>query len=262
MIEYPEICRLVKPLIFDSHAHLDDEKFEGIRDTLIPSMKNYGVCGIITCGCDKESSQKALSLAKAYDFIYAAVGIHPENINSDTTVEDIRNLAKNSKCVAIGEIGLDYYWNQDSAAQIDLFEKQIVLAKELDLPIIVHDREAHADTLEILKKYKPKGVLHCFSGSSEMAKEVIKLGMYIGVGGVVTFKNARKLLETLPIIPLDKLLLETDCPYLAPEPFRGKICHSGFIYYTANRIAEILNLNLETVLEETAKNAKTLFSIV
>lgn len=248
--------------IFDSHSHYDDERFDSIRDTLFTEMHKNGVCGIVTCGCDEKSSKSALNLAEQYDFVYAAVGIHPESINSGTTIEQIKSLSQHKKCVAIGEIGLDYYWQTNTREeQIEIFEKQILLAQELDLPIIVHDRDAHADTLEILKKHKPKGVVHCFSGSVEMAKEVIKLGMYIGVGGVITFKNAKKLPDVVKIIPDDLLLVETDCPYLAPEPHRGTLCHSGMIKYTAQKIAEIRNTDSEYILKLTAQNAKQLFNI-
>ena len=225
-------------------------------------MHKNGVAGIVTCGCDEQSSKKALEMAEQYDFVYAAVGIHPGNLDSGTTVEQIRALASHKKCVAIGEIGLDYYWVDDNKPQqIEVFEKQIMLAKELDLPILVHDRDAHADTLEILKRHKPKGVVHCFSGSVEMAQEIIKLGMYIGVGGVITFKNAKKLPDVVRIIPDELLLVETDCPYLAPEPYRGKLCHSGMINLTAQKIAEIRNTTTEQILQLTAQNAKLLFAL-
>ncbi|MBQ6884237.1 MAG: TatD family hydrolase [Clostridia bacterium] len=248
--------------IFDTHAHYDDNRFDDIRDDLLTVIHQNGVCGIVTCGCDEVSSKKALKMAEDYSFIYAAVGIHPGNIDSGTTIEQILELATHKKCVAIGEIGLDYYWVDDNKPQqIDVFEKQIELAKKLDLPIIVHDRDAHGDTLEILKKHKPKGVVHCFSGSVEMAQEVIKLGMYIGVGGVVTFNNAKKLPDVVRIIPDELLLVETDCPYLAPVPYRGQVCHSGLIKYTAQKIAEIRGTTTEQILNLTAKNAKNLFQI-
>lgn len=248
--------------IFDTHAHYDDERFDDIRGELLAEMKQNGVCGIVTCGCDKISSKKALQMAEQNDFVYAAVGIHPGNIDSGTTVEQIKELARHPKCVAIGEIGLDYYWvNDNKPQQIEIFEQQIILAKELDLPILVHDRDAHGDTLDILKKHKPKGVVHCYSGSVEMAEEIIKLGMYIGVGGVITFKNAKKLPDVVKIIPDNLLLVETDCPYLAPEPYRGKLCHSGLIKYTAQKIAEIRNTTTEQILNLTAKNAKKLFNL-
>ena len=248
--------------IFDTHSHYEDERFDDVRDELFCEMHQNGVCGIVTCGCDEASSKKALKMSENYDFVYAAVGIHPGNIDSGTTVDQIRVLANHPRCVAIGEIGLDYYWVSDNKpTQIEIFEKQILLAKELDLPIIVHDRDAHGDTLEILKKHKPKGVVHCFSGSVEMAEEIIKLGMYIGVGGVITFSNAKKLPDVVKIVPDELLLVETDCPYLAPVPYRGKTCHSGMIKYTAQKIAEIRGTTAQSILELTAKNAKILFNI-
>ncbi len=248
--------------IFDTHSHYEDSRFDDIRDELFTTMHQNGVCGIVTCGCDEASSKAALDMAAQYDFVYAAVGIHPGNLASGTTVEQISALATHKKCVAIGEIGLDYYWTNDNKPQqIEIFEQQIMLARELDLPIIVHDRDAHGDTLEILKKYKPKGVVHCFSGSVEMAQEIIKLGMYIGVGGVITFKNSKKLPDVVKIIPDELLLVETDCPYLAPEPYRGKTCHSGMINLTAQKIAEIRGTTPESILNLTAKNAKKMLNL-
>lgn len=259
---YPDDCKLTEPLIFDSHAHFDDERFDDCRDTLLNELSK-SVCGIVTCGCDKDSCKKALSIAQNHNFVYAAVGIHPCNTDSGTTVEDIERLAQHKKCVAIGEIGLDYYWEPDRKnEQKQIFISQIELAKKLDLPIIVHDREAHADTLQILKEYRPKGVVHCYSGSPEMANEIIKIGMYIGVGGVVTFKNAKRLPEVVEAIPEDRLLIETDAPYLAPVPYRGETCHSGLIPLTAEKIAEIRKTTAKEILKITAKNAKTLFGIV
>lgn len=256
------ITDINKSPIFDSHSHYDDSRFDGIRDELFCSMHKNGVSGIVTCGCDAQSSQKALDMAQKYDFVYAAVGIHPENLDSGTTVAQIKELADNKKCVAIGEIGLDYYWSADKKQQqIEVFKEQIKLSKELNLPIIVHDRDAHCDTLNILKEYKPKGVVHCFSGSVEMAQELLKLGMYIGVGGVITFKNAKKLPDVVKIIPDEFLLVETDCPYLAPEPHRGKLCHSGMINLTAKKIAEIRNTTPENILLQTSQNAKKLFNL-
>ena len=248
--------------IFDTHSHYEDERFDAIKNELFAQMQQNGVCGIVTCGCDKVSSNAALKMADEFEFVYAAVGIHPGSIDSGTTVEQIRELATHKKCVAIGEIGLDYYWVDDNKPQqIEIFENQILLAKELDLPIIVHDRDAHGDTLEILKKHRPKGIVHCYSGSVEMAEEIIKLGMYIGVGGVITFKNAKKLPDVVKIIPDELLLVETDCPYLAPEPYRGKLCHSGMIKYTAQKIAALRGTTLEHILTTTANNAKKIFNI-
>lgn len=251
-----------KALIFDTHAHYDDPIFEGIFDNLIKEMQNSGVGGIITCGCDKESSLKALELAEKYDIVWAAVGIHPGNIDSGTTVEEIEKLAKYPKCVAIGEIGLDYYWRQDNKQhQLEILKAQLELANKLDLPVLFHDRDAHADTLEILKYYKPKGVVHAFSGSVETAREIIKLGMYIGVGGVLTFNNARALPSVVLDVALNRILLETDAPYLAPVPYRGKTNHSDYIKFVAEKLAEIKDLTADEILAQTFKNAKNLFNI-
>ena len=181
----------------------------------------------------------------------------PENY-----IEALRRMAQDKKCVAIGEIGLDYYWRQDNKdLQKKVFEEQILLAQELSLPIIVHDREAHEDTLNILKKYKPKGVLHCFSGSAETAKEILKLGMYIGLGGAVTFKNARKPVEVAEMLPLDRLLLETDCPYMAPVPMRGKRNNSAYIQYVAEKIGKIKGIDPQEITDNATENVKKLFGI-
>lgn len=259
---YPEECKLKENLIFDTHAHYDDVKFDNIRDELLISLHNNGVDKIITCAVDGVSAKDTIRIAEKYDFIYAAVGIHPENLESKTTISEIRDLSRHEKCVAIGEIGLDYHYTSDNKEeQIQVFESQIILANKLNMPVIVHDRDAHADALEILKKHRPKGVLHCFSGSAEMAREIIKLGMYIGVGGVVTFKNAKKMPDVINAIPKDRILLETDCPYLAPEPYRGKLCHSGYITLTAERVSQISGLTRDDILNITRKNAEKLFNI-
>ncbi len=250
--------------IFDSHAHYTDKAFNDDRENMLGSLRESGICGVINCGADIESSVFSVDLANKYDYIYAACGIHPEEADKipENYIEILKNLARNEKCVAIGEIGLDYYWRQDNKEkQKELFENQILLSKELDLPIIVHDREAHGDTLEILKKHKPKGVLHCFSGSPETAEEILKLGMYIGLGGALTFKNARKAVEVAEILPSDRLLLETDCPYMAPVPFRGKRNYSGYIPYIAEKVAEIKGIDPQTVLDITSENAKKLFDL-
>ncbi len=250
--------------IFDSHTHYTDKAFNEDREIMLGSLKESGVCGIINCGADIESSVSSIELANKYDYIYATCGIHPEEADKipENYIVILRDLAKNKKCVAIGEIGLDYYWRQDTKdLQKELFEKQILLAKDLDLPIIVHDREAHGDTLEILKKHRPKGVLHCFSGSPETAAEVLKLGMYIGLGGALTFKNARKAAQVAEMLPLDRLLLETDCPYMAPVPMRGKRNNSGYIPFVAEKVAEIKGIDPQTVLDVTTENTKRLFNI-
>lgn len=250
--------------IFDSHAHYDDEQFENDRNELLVSFKEKGISGVVCCGTNIENSRFSIELSHQYDFIYSAVGFHPLDNDkySDGDLEIIKELASDPKCVAIGEIGLDYHYEKESREnQLILLEKQILLANELDMPIIFHDRESHEDTLNILKKYKPKGVLHCFSGSVEMAKEIIKLGMYIGLGGAVTFKNAVKPCEVAKFVPSDRLLIETDAPYMTPVPFRGKRCNSLHIPYTAEKIAELRGCTAQEILDLTDKNAKQLFNI-
>ncbi len=261
MTELINPCPVTEPVIFDTHAHYDDERFKEIKD-LFPFLKSHGVGGIITCGCDVQSSRDALSIAEKYDFVYSAAGIHPENLENGTDQYEIEKLCKKDKCVAVGEIGLDYYWHDDNKPlQKQTFSEQLMLANRLGMPVIVHDRDAHADMLEILKEYKPKGVVHSFSGSPEMADEIIKLGMYIGVGGVITFKNARKLPEVVKRIPQERILLETDAPYLTPAPYRSKINHSAMIYLTAQKIAEIKQIPTDFVLKTTFDNARKLFGI-
>lgn len=248
--------------IFDTHAHYDDEQFNEDRASALSFVKENGVERIINCGCDVESSKKSIALAHEYDFIYCAVGLHPENIGeeNDKELSEIKALYKNEKVVAVGEIGLDYYWVKDNREkQLEVFEKQVILANELNLPIIVHDREAHEDTLNILKRHKPKGVLHCFTGSVEMAKEILKIGMYIGIGGSVTFKNAKKPVEVCRQLPMERILLETDCPYMSPVPFRGKRNNSALIAYTAEKIAEIKETDVQSVVDICRCNAEKLF---
>lgn len=247
--------------IFDTHAHYDDEAFSEDIAELIPQLKQRSVSGIITCGCNKESSIKALELAHKYDIVYAAVGIHPENTDGGYDEAWIRSLAKDERCVAIGEIGLDYHWKEPNDTDKQIFINQLLLAKELDMPVIMHDREAHADVFEIVRQYKPRGVMHCYSGSAEMAKQLVDMGIYIGIGGVLTFKNARKTVEVAEQIPLDMILLETDAPYLAPVPFRGKRNDSSKIAFVAQRLAEIKGISIKEVLDVTEQNAKHLFNI-
>lgn len=250
--------------IFDTHSHYDDSKFNPDREDLIESLQSQGVSYVVSCGCDINSTQFNFDLAQKYEFFYFASGFHPENLeNADIKdLEIIKKFAKNEKCLAIGEIGLDYHWmSSPKSTQQNFFIKQIELAAELDKPVIVHDREAHGDTLDILKATKPKGVVHCFSGSKEMAREIIKLGMYIGLNGVVTFNNARKSLEVVKEIPLDKLVLETDCPYLAPVPMRGKRNDSSLIPYVAEKIADVLDMDAQELLDITSRNAKRLYEM-
>lgn len=250
--------------IFDSHAHYDDEQFETDRNELLVSFKEKGISGVVCCGVNTETSEFALRLSHKYDFVYSAVGFHPLNNDEyrEGDLDKIKQLAQDKKCVAVGEIGLDYHYEKESReAQLVLLEKQIILANELDLPVIIHDRESHEDTMNILKKYKPKGVVHCFSGSVEMAKEVVKLGMYIGIGGAVTFKNAVKPCEVARFVPADKLLVETDAPYMTPVPFRGKRNDSSLIPYTAEKIAELRGITAQEILDLTDRNAKELFNL-
>lgn len=250
--------------IFDSHAHYDSEAFNDDRKELLHALPSQGVCGIINCASDMASAITSLELADEFDFIYAACGVHPHEAEGckQGYIDVLRKLCSEEKCVAVGEIGLDYHYDfSPRDIQKKVFEEQIVLAKELDLPIIVHDREAHEDTLELLKKYKPKGVVHCFSGSVEMAKEIVKLGMYIGLGGAVTFKNARKPLEVAAYVPDDMLVIETDCPYMTPVPFRGKRCDSSYIPYTAEVIASARGTTAQEILDLTRKNANILFNL-
>lgn len=250
--------------IFDTHAHYDDARFDDDRDALLGSLEEKGVTRVINCGVDQKTSRTTLDLAHRYDFVYAAVGFHPEDC-ADVTDEDfaaMRALYDDPKVVAVGEIGLDYYWDTvPKDVQLDVFERQLILANELDLPVIVHDREAHADTLALLKKHRPKGVLHCFSGSVEMMEEAVKIGLYIGLGGAVTFKNAKKPLAVAAAVPSDRLLLETDCPYMAPVPFRGKRNDSSLIAYVAERIAEVRDEDPQALVDRCRENANQLFGI-
>ncbi len=252
--------------IFDTHAHYDDERFDINRDDLLNTLSDNGVGYIINNSTDLfDSAERCLKMSETHKFCYTAVGIHPEVVETKGAEVDearLRELVGRPKVVAIGEIGLDYYWSTEHKdSQKAVFRRQCELANEMNLPVIVHDREAHGDTLHILREVKPKGSLHCFSGSREMALELVKLGMYIGVGGVVTFNNARKLVETVEAVPIERLLLETDAPYLSPVPYRGKTCHSAYIYYTAMKIAEIKGIDVSEVLKITSINAKRLFSI-
>ncbi len=250
--------------IFDTHSHYDDEKFNPDREMLISNLQSQGVSNVVSCGCDIETTQFNFDLAQKYDFMYFAAGFHPECLEGASLedLEIIKKFAQNKKCVAIGEIGLDYHWmSSTKKVQKEFFTSQIELAAALDLPVIVHDREAHGDTLDILKTTKPKGVVHCFSGSKEMAREIIKLGMYIGLNGVVTFNNARKSLEVVRDIPLDCLVLETDCPYLAPVPHRGKRNDSSLIPFIAEKIATLLDMDAQELLNITNENAKKLYNL-
>ncbi|MBR1810856.1 MAG: TatD family hydrolase [Clostridia bacterium] len=250
--------------IFDSHAHYDDPRFDEDRQALLSSLPSKGIVGVITCGTDIVTSQKSLKIAEKYPYIKAACGIYPGEADKIAPGDfaSLSEMLKNKNCVAIGEIGLEYHYDDvPRATQLACFEKQLKMAVYLDMPVIVHDREAHEDTMRLLRKYKPKGVLHCYSGSVEMLKEIVKLGMYIGLGGAVTFKNAQKPLEAASFVPLDRLLVETDAPYMSPVPFRGKRCDSSMIAYSAAKIAEARGMEVDALLAATAENARRLFQI-
>ena len=252
--------------IFDSHAHYDSEAFEEDRDELLTALPDRGIIGVINCGSDLDSSRYSIKLAQQFSYIYAAVGVHPQECGKYPSFAschgELSDLARQNKVVAIGEIGLDYHYDcAPREVQKAWFEQQIILAKELSQPMIVHDREAHEDTMKILRAHRPKGVVHCFSGSVEMAREVLSLGMYIGLGGAVTFKNAKTPPAVATAIPLDRLLLETDAPYMTPVPRRGKRCDSTDIRYTAARIAELRNCPVEMILQAGERNARALFAI-
>ena len=251
--------------IFDSHSHYTDSSFDEDRDTLLKSMPQKGVSGIVVVASSLDDSKKCIEIAEGYDYTYAACGVHPEceAKTPDGFVTELETLLRSSdKVRALGEIGLDYHYDDyNRERQIKLFTQQLELAKDMNLPVIIHSRNANDDTMEILRKYKPNGVLHCFSGSAETAKEVISLGMYISFTGVLTFKNAKKALKALGEVPLDRLMLETDCPYMAPEPYRGQRCDSSMIARIAEKAAEIKGVSPQEILDVTAENAKRFFRI-
>ncbi len=254
-------------MIFDTHAHYDDEAFNEDREKLIDEISRSEIRKIVNVGANLVTSQNSVDLSEKYDFFYAAVGVHPDDAAEVTEegIERLRELAKGKKVVAVGEIGLDYYWNKDNSdLQKTAFKRQIELARELSLPIIVHSRDAAADTMELLHETdagKLGGVIHCFSYSPEIALESVKMGFYIGIGGVVTFKNAKKIKESVEAIPLEKIVLETDCPYLAPDPFRGKRNSSLYLGYVVKEIARLKGIDENTVMEQTFKNALNMYNI-
>ena len=253
-------------MLFDTHAHYDDERFDADRDALLASMPEKNVGLIVNPGCDLPTSRMAVALAEKFDFVYAAVGIHPENCGDfvPEQIDTLQNLAKNPRVVAIGEIGLDYYWedNPPRAFQRTVFRKQLALAVELDLPVIVHDREAHGDCLAIIKEFSTvTGVFHCFSGSPEMARELLQMGWYLGFDGPVTYKNARRAPEVAAVTPPERMLIETDSPYMTPVPYRGKRNDSGYVYLVAEKLAAWKGLAPEELARITTENGKRLFRI-
>ncbi len=251
--------------IFDSHAHYNDHSFDGDRDELLEKILKTNVKYIVNIGAGMNDVEEILDLIKKYDNIYGALGVHPENadITDDNFINVLeKNILSEPKIRAVGEIGLDYHYdgyNKDNQKKI--FKAQLELADRLHLPVIIHSRDACEETLEILREYKPIGVMHCFSYSAEVAEEIIKLGMYISFTGVITFKNAKKARKALERVPLDRLMLETDCPYMAPEPFRGQRCNSSMIEKTAAKAAEVYDISIDEILDITMKNAKRFYNI-
>ena len=254
-------------MIFETHAHYDDAKFDTDREMLLAELPQRGISPVINVGSSIATTKTTLSLAQEYPFLYAAVGVHPSDVDdlNEDTYAWLKQQTTLQKTVAVGEIGLDYYWDKEpeiQAKQRYWFVRQLALAQQADLPVIIHSRDAAEDTMQIMEKaYEDgiKGVIHCYSYSKEMAQEFIKMGYYIGVGGVVTFKNAKKLKETVQEIPLDRILLETDCPYMAPEPYRGERNDSSYIPFVIKKIAELRGITPEEVEQATRANAERLF---
>jgi len=259
--------------LFDTHAHLHAEQFDADRDAVIGRMREAGVAGVVTIGTDVPASRAAVELAGRHPDVWATVGVDPHEAASfgDETLDELRELAGSPQVVAVGEIGLDYYWDKaPRQVQADIFERQLELAKALELPVVIHNREAHADTLATLREWagdhpwrgeRPLGVLHCFSGDVDMALSALDIGFMISMAGPVTFKNAKKPVAVAEAVPLDWLVIETDAPYLAPHPHRGKRNEPAYVRLTAQRIAEIKGVPLETVADTTLANARTLFGL-
>ena len=256
-------------MIFETHAHYDDAKFDTDREMLLAELPQRGISPVINVGSSIATTKTTLSLAQEYPFLYAAVGVHPSDVDdlNEDTYAWLRQQTTLQKTVAVGEIGLDYYWDKEpeiQAKQRYWFVRQLALAQQADLPVIIHSRDAAEDTMQIMEKaYEDgiKGVIHCYSYSPEMAQEYVKMGYYIGVGGVVTFKNSKKLKEIVEEIPLESIVLETDCPYLAPTPFRGKRNSSLYLPYVVEAIAELKGISAEQVIEQTEKNARDLYQL-
>ncbi len=260
-------------ILFDTHAHYDDERFDGERDELLCALPQNDVGLVVNVGANLKCSEKSMKIAQKFDYIYTTAGIHPndaaETLSDKDWKDKLREFLKYEKCVALGEIGLDYYYGKDEKeSQRIMFEEQMQLADELGFPVIIHDREAHGESLEMVKKFPGvNGVFHCFSGSVETAKELISLGWYISVGGVVTFNNAKKLVEVVEALPsmgkdaMNRLLLETDCPYLTPVPFRGKTNNSMYMKYTAQKISELTGIPYNELCDMTFENGKRFYNI-
>ena len=253
-------------MIFDTHAHYDDEAFDDDREKLLERMQNRGVEYIVNVGASMSSCKSTIGLVRRFPYVYGALGVHPDEV-SELTEEDYQWLKKSiykPKIVAVGEIGLDYHWNDNKEQQIEWFEKQMDIAREAELPIIIHSRDAANDTYEVMKANKADeigGVIHCFSYTKEMAEKFLDMGFYLGIGGVVTFKNSKKLREVVEYMPMDRMVIETDCPYLAPHPFRGKLNEPANVVYIAQEIAKLKNMEIEDVARITTFNAKRMFGI-
>lgn len=252
-------------MLFDTHAHMDDSAFDADREALLAALPEKGIGLLMNPGCSLASSRNAVALAESFDYIYAAVGSHPDAAREvcPEVIAEYRALCKLPRVKAIGEIGLDYHYEDvPRGIQQSAFRSQMALAAELDLPVIVHEREAHEDGMKIVEEFPGvTGVFHCYSGSLDMAKWLIARGWYIGFTGVLTFKNARKALEVAGNIPLDRIVLETDCPYMSPEPFRGKRNDPGKLYRMAERLAELRGMTVEEVQERTFQNGRRLYRI-
>ena len=252
-------------MLFDTHAHYDAEAFDQDREAVLAGLRGRGVAMAVNPGCDPASSRQALALARRWDFLYAAVGWHPENCAPyDGSLDGIRELAQAPRTVAIGEIGLDYYWEENPPRELQrrVFRDQMALARELGLPVIVHDREAHADSLAIIRAFpQVRGVFHCFSGSAEMARDLVKLGWMVSFTGVLTYKNARRAVEAAQAVPLDRIMIETDSPYMAPVPHRGKRSDSGYVRHVCEKLAEIKGVSFETCARITLENGKRFYGI-
>lgn len=253
-------------MLFDTHAHMDDRAFDSDRETLLASLPEQGIGLLMNPGCSLESSRAACALARKYGYIYAAVGSHPDAADevNEAVLEEYRTLCReNPKAKAIGEIGLDYHYEDiPRQRQLEAFRAQMALARELNLPVIVHEREAHEDGMAVVAEFPDvTGVFHCYSGSAEMAKQLVKRGWYIGFTGVLTFKNARKALEVAREIPLERIVLETDCPYMSPEPFRGKRNDPSRLYRMAEALAQLRDLSVEEIHAVTMENGKRLYRI-
>ena len=252
-------------MLFDTHAHMNDPAFDEDREEMILGLKERGTDLVMNVGCCLDSSKDCIALAEKYPFVYASVGSHPDSANevSEDVIEQYRQMAKHPKVLAIGEIGLDYYYETiPREIQQKAFRMQMELARELSMPVIVHERNAHDDGMRIVKEFKDvTGVFHCYSGSAEMARQLVNMGWYIGFTGVITFKNARKAVETAESIPLERIVIETDCPFMAPEPFRGKRNDPGYLFRMAERLAEIRGISVEEVHAITTENAKKLYKM-